>query len=508
MRKAAVKRTTKETDVEVARRSRRRRRRRRSRPASAFSTTCSTCWRAIPGSTSRSRPRATCTSTSTTPPRTSASRSARRCKQALGDMKGITRYADVHMPMDEALTRVAIDISGRPFLVFRVEFARDKVGSFDTELVQEWFQAFAMNAGRDPACRDALRHQRSPYRRILLQGSGAGAARRGRDRSAGGRRSAVDQGPARRLERFPCRRLRQRSEEQHGRLHGARAAAAERSRRARRPSASCSCATAFRSAAFLFGPLWMLRHRHVAGAARLCGGGRPCSGLPASVWVGRGRWPRPGRPAGVPDRLRGRDAAALHARPPPLDRNVGVVVGDDLEAAERDSSTSGSAGARRRGGTVRQTSPAPSPGRRTRGVAGPDVIGPVSPARSRRVSVAIVDYGSGNLHSAAKAFERAARECGHEQPIVVTQRSGRGAPRRARGAARRRRLRRLPARPRCGRRHGRGAEGRGCAAGPAVSRHLRRHAAHGRARPRIRGDAGARLDSRRGRPHHARPIPA
>jgi imidazoleglycerol-phosphate dehydratase len=68
-------------------------------------------------------------------------------KQALGDMKGITRYADVHVPMDEALTRVAIDISGRPFLVFRAEFVRDKVGSFDTELVQEWFQGFAMNSG-------------------------------------------------------------------------------------------------------------------------------------------------------------------------------------------------------------------------------------------------------------------------------------------------------------------------------------------------------------------------
>jgi imidazoleglycerol-phosphate dehydratase len=68
-------------------------------------------------------------------------------KQALGDMKGITRYADVHVPMDEALTRVAIDISGRPFLVFKVQFGRDKVGSFDTELVREWFQAFAMNAG-------------------------------------------------------------------------------------------------------------------------------------------------------------------------------------------------------------------------------------------------------------------------------------------------------------------------------------------------------------------------
>jgi imidazoleglycerol-phosphate dehydratase len=68
-------------------------------------------------------------------------------KQALGDMKGITRYADVHVPMDEALTRVAIDISGRPFLVFRTAFTRDKVGSFDTELVNEWFQAFAVNAG-------------------------------------------------------------------------------------------------------------------------------------------------------------------------------------------------------------------------------------------------------------------------------------------------------------------------------------------------------------------------
>lgn len=68
-------------------------------------------------------------------------------KQALGDMKGISRYADVHLPMDEALTRVAIDVSGRPFLVFKVKFGRDKIGTFDTELVNEWFQAFAMNAG-------------------------------------------------------------------------------------------------------------------------------------------------------------------------------------------------------------------------------------------------------------------------------------------------------------------------------------------------------------------------
>jgi len=68
-------------------------------------------------------------------------------RQALGDMKGITRYADVHLPMDETLTRVAIDISGRPFLVFRTQFSAAKIGTFDTELVREFFQAFAMNAG-------------------------------------------------------------------------------------------------------------------------------------------------------------------------------------------------------------------------------------------------------------------------------------------------------------------------------------------------------------------------
>jgi imidazoleglycerol-phosphate dehydratase len=68
-------------------------------------------------------------------------------KQALGDMRGITRYADLHMPMDETLSRVAIDISGRPVLVFRVNFPRDKIGEFDVDLVREFFQAFATNAG-------------------------------------------------------------------------------------------------------------------------------------------------------------------------------------------------------------------------------------------------------------------------------------------------------------------------------------------------------------------------
>ena len=67
--------------------------------------------------------------------------------QALGDKKGIARYADIHLPMDETLTRVAVDISGRPFLVFRTAFPTEKIGAFDTELVREFFQAFAVHAG-------------------------------------------------------------------------------------------------------------------------------------------------------------------------------------------------------------------------------------------------------------------------------------------------------------------------------------------------------------------------
>jgi imidazoleglycerol-phosphate dehydratase len=68
-------------------------------------------------------------------------------RQAVGDKRGIVRYAAVALPMDETLTRVALDISGRPFLVFHTEFPTEKIGGFDAELVREWFQAFAMNSG-------------------------------------------------------------------------------------------------------------------------------------------------------------------------------------------------------------------------------------------------------------------------------------------------------------------------------------------------------------------------
>jgi imidazoleglycerol-phosphate dehydratase len=67
--------------------------------------------------------------------------------QALGERKGITRYASALIPMDETLSRVAMDVSNRPYLIWRVEFSKPKLGDMDTELFKEWFQAFAQGAG-------------------------------------------------------------------------------------------------------------------------------------------------------------------------------------------------------------------------------------------------------------------------------------------------------------------------------------------------------------------------
>ena len=66
---------------------------------------------------------------------------------ALGDKEGIARYASVYLPMDETLTRVAVDVSGRPYLIWKVGFPTAKVGDMDTELFREWFHAFAQNCG-------------------------------------------------------------------------------------------------------------------------------------------------------------------------------------------------------------------------------------------------------------------------------------------------------------------------------------------------------------------------
>ncbi len=67
--------------------------------------------------------------------------------KALGERRGIMRYASIDLAMDETLTRAAIDVSGRPFLVWNVSFSSPKIGTFDTELVREFFHAFAQNAG-------------------------------------------------------------------------------------------------------------------------------------------------------------------------------------------------------------------------------------------------------------------------------------------------------------------------------------------------------------------------
>ena len=68
-------------------------------------------------------------------------------KKALGDYSGITRFGSAGIPMDEAFTRVALDVAGRPYLVWRVAIPAPKLGEMDTELFKEWFQAFAMNSG-------------------------------------------------------------------------------------------------------------------------------------------------------------------------------------------------------------------------------------------------------------------------------------------------------------------------------------------------------------------------
>ena len=67
--------------------------------------------------------------------------------QALGEKRGIRRYADALSPMDETLTRVALDISGRPFLVWKVEFSQKRLGEMDTEMVEHFFHSFAQTAG-------------------------------------------------------------------------------------------------------------------------------------------------------------------------------------------------------------------------------------------------------------------------------------------------------------------------------------------------------------------------
>ena len=252
-------------------------------------------------------------------------------KQALGDMKGITRYADVHVPMDEALTRVAIDISGRPFLVFKAEFVRDKVGTFDTELVQEWFQAFAMNAGVTLHVETLYgtndHHLANPASRVW--------------RGPCGRRSRSTRAPPTRFRRPRVRSVADIPDAQASEMyiimavytvHEPAATKAEKS--APDPERFVFVRDGFSFWAFLLGPLWMLRHRmwlvllgyvlvvialEVAQQAlRVSSSATFIVSLLLMLLVGF-------------------EAATL--RRFTLGRrkwvNVGVIVGDDIEAAER-----------------------------------------------------------------------------------------------------------------------------------------------------------------------------
>ena len=385
-------------------------------------------------------------------------------------MSGITRYADVHVPMDEALTRVAIDISGRPFLVFKAEFVRDKVGTFDTELVQEWFQAFAMNAGMTLHVRDALRHQRPSHRRILLQGPGAGAARRDRDRSARGRtrcrrpraRSAADVAShARDFGRAGCV-----SEDDDGRLHRPPAAAAEIRRRRPIRSASRSCATASflgvpaRAAVDAAAP-------DVAGAAALHRGrGRRLQvGLVGARRVGGGAasssacWSRCWS-ASKPATLRRLTLGAARLEQSSASSSATI--------AKRPSGGSSMPGCAARRGRRRAVARAAAPPHRRRACRRPrpDVIG-LFPGRSRERRG---DRRDRRLRLGQSALgrqgvrARGAREPAHDQPIVVTRDPEAVARADRDRAARRRRLRRLPARARRRPRHGRGAGRDACAA--------------------------------------------
>src|SRR5690606_30794858 len=71
----------------------------------------------------------------------------RALTQAVGDKRGIRRYGSCLLPMDDTLVRAALDLSGRPYLVWKVDFTASKIGTFDTELVREFFNAFAMQGG-------------------------------------------------------------------------------------------------------------------------------------------------------------------------------------------------------------------------------------------------------------------------------------------------------------------------------------------------------------------------
>ena len=112
-------------------------------------------------------------------------------KEALGDKAGVRRFANALVPLDEALVQVALDLSGRPFLVYDVDPVVEWIGTFDPQLAEEFWRAFVVAAGITLHIRSLAGTQRAPRDRGVVQGRGALAARRGQDR---GHRRAVHQG--------------------------------------------------------------------------------------------------------------------------------------------------------------------------------------------------------------------------------------------------------------------------------------------------------------------------
>ena len=249
-------------------------------------------------------------------------------KQALGDMRGITRYADVHVPMDEALTRVAIDISGRPFLVFKAEFVRDKVGTFDTELVQEWFQAFATNAGvtlhvqvlygtNDHHIAESCFKGLARALRAAISIDARAANEIPSTKGSLGGMSRLRSGRLIAMERQSVM-LRQQQQVSGNAMavYTVHQPPLKKYEAAPDPERFAFVRDGFSFWAFLFGPLWMLRHRmwlvllgYIVVAVAMHVGLR-------LVGASSGGSAVRGVHAGAADRHGGGNAAALHARPP------------------------------------------------------------------------------------------------------------------------------------------------------------------------------------------------
>ena len=112
--------------------------------------------------------------------------------QALGDRRGITRYGSALVPMDETLTRVAIDLSNRPYLIWKVDFSKPKLGDMDTELFKEWFQAFAQAAGATVHVENLYGENNHHIVESCYKGLARSPARGGGNRPARGQGGPVD----------------------------------------------------------------------------------------------------------------------------------------------------------------------------------------------------------------------------------------------------------------------------------------------------------------------------